>query len=263
MYWRRFAVIVGLLSSFIFSRVAMADTIISGDLKIHDGGELVFSDGSVQSKAQMVGSKGDKGDAGPQGPAGGPPNTLTIGVVFTGSPGTAASAAITGTAPNQVMNFILPQGVKGDVGPVGPAGPQGPKSDTGLTGPIGPQGLQGPKGDAGPAGPQGPVAPLTLDMVCAVIYAGGAQLPTFCSAYGLTSISLTPVNPIMASAGTNIQFGALGKYTDGSTRSISSSVVWSSGSLDIATINAAGLATGVATGASIITATLGTKSANG
>jgi hypothetical protein len=84
--------------------VASANTIISGDLKIRDGGDLVFSDGSVQSKAQVQGPKGDIG------PAGGPPNTLTIGTVLTGNPGTAASAAITGTAPNQVLNLMLPQG---------------------------------------------------------------------------------------------------------------------------------------------------------
>ena len=35
------------------SLMVIADTIISGDLKIRDGVDLVFSDGSVQSKAQV------------------------------------------------------------------------------------------------------------------------------------------------------------------------------------------------------------------
>lgn len=34
----------------------------------------------------------------------GPPNTLTIGTVTTGTP----AASITGTAPNQVLNLVLP-----------------------------------------------------------------------------------------------------------------------------------------------------------
>ena len=54
--------------------VSVADTIISGDLKLRDGGDVVFSDGSVQSKAQV---QGPVGPVGPTGPAGGPPNTLT------------------------------------------------------------------------------------------------------------------------------------------------------------------------------------------
>ena len=41
--------------------------------------------------------------------------TLTIGVVTTGAPGTDASATITGTSPNFVLNLTIPQG------PTGPA----------------------------------------------------------------------------------------------------------------------------------------------
>lgn len=95
-----------LVCMVVVPSIVLADTIVSGDLKIRDGGDLVFSDGSVQSKAQLVGPKGDKGD-------GGPPNTLTIGNVTTGNPGTAASATITGTAPNQVLNLLIPQGPQG------------------------------------------------------------------------------------------------------------------------------------------------------
>ena len=46
------------------------------------------------------------------GPAG-PPNTLTIGTVTTGAAGTAASAAVTGTAPNQTLSLTIPRGTDG------------------------------------------------------------------------------------------------------------------------------------------------------
>jgi hypothetical protein len=87
-----------------------ADTIINGDLLLRDGGGLIFPDHTKQSTAQVQGPVGPQG---PAGPAGGPPNTLTIGNVLTGNSGTAASAAITGTAPNQILNLLLPQGPQG------------------------------------------------------------------------------------------------------------------------------------------------------
>ena len=70
------------------------------------------------------GEKGDTGDTGPQGPAGangadgepGPANTLTIGTVTTGEPGTLAAATITGESPNQVLNLTIPRGQQGPAG---------------------------------------------------------------------------------------------------------------------------------------------------
>jgi hypothetical protein len=76
--------------------IANANTIVKGDLRIQDGGDVVFSDGSVQSKAQV------------QGPAG-PANNLSIGTVETGAIGSEASATITGTTPNQALNLTIPQ----------------------------------------------------------------------------------------------------------------------------------------------------------
>ena len=67
-------------------------------------------------------TSGDWSDAIPfQGPAGedgapGPANTLTIGTVTTGEPGTQASASITGDSPNQVLNLTIPRGDKGEDG---------------------------------------------------------------------------------------------------------------------------------------------------
>ena len=67
-----------------------------------------------------TGPTGATGDIGPTGPTGatgdiGPTPTLTIGTVTTGDPGTEASATITGTAPDFILNLVIPQG------PTGPA----------------------------------------------------------------------------------------------------------------------------------------------
>ena len=51
---------------------------------------------------------------GPQGEAGATPS-LTIGTVTTGAPGSQATASISGTAPNFVLDLTIPQG------PTGPA----------------------------------------------------------------------------------------------------------------------------------------------
>ena len=56
---------------------------------------------------------GPTGPTGPTGPGGGETPTLTIGTVTTGDPGTEASASITGTSPNFVLNLTIPQGPTG------------------------------------------------------------------------------------------------------------------------------------------------------
>ena len=67
-----------------------------------------------------TGATGATGPTGPTGPTGatgatGETPTLTIGTVTTGDPGTEATASITGTAPNFILNLTIPQG------PTGPA----------------------------------------------------------------------------------------------------------------------------------------------
>lgn len=91
------------------------------------------------------------GSTGPQG-ATGPANTLKIGTVTSGS---EAGATITGTAPNQTLNLVLPKGDKGDIGPEGPQGPQGVQGEQGPQGEQGQRGQIGPQGETGPAGPKG------------------------------------------------------------------------------------------------------------
>ncbi len=72
----------------------------------------------------------------------------------------------------------------------------------------------------------------------------------------LVSISVTPVNPSIATDATQ-QFRAKGTYSDGSIKTITTSVTWSSSNTSAATITSGGLATGVAPGSSNITASVG------
>lgn len=104
------------------------------------------------------------------------PNTLSIGTVTTGEAGSQASATITGIAPNQTLNLVIPKGDTGAQGPTGatpnisvmattlPAGTPATATRTGSDEnptitfgiPNGAQGVQGPEGPQGPQGEPGP-----------------------------------------------------------------------------------------------------------
>lgn len=88
---------------------------------------------ALQGATGPVGSQGIQGIQGETGETGpiGPANTLVVGTVSNGG---AASATITGTSPNQILNLVLPEG------------PQGVKGDTGATGAVGATGAQGSPG---------------------------------------------------------------------------------------------------------------------
>lgn len=92
-----------------------------------------------------TGPQGLQGLTGPTGATGadGETPTLAIGTVTTGAPGTEASASITGTAPNFIINLTIPQGPTGATGATGPTGITGPTGATGATGPTGPTGPTG------------------------------------------------------------------------------------------------------------------------
>jgi uncharacterized protein YjdB len=87
---------------------------------------------------------------------------------------------------------------------------------------------------------------------------GSASLTV--SAATLVSIAVSPESPTI-SLGVNQQFTATGTYSDGSTQNITNSVIWSSGTMTVATVSnssgSQGLATSVGVGVSTITATLG------
>jgi len=72
----------------------------------------------------------------------------------------------------------------------------------------------------------------------------------------LSSITVTPANPSIRK-GTTQQFTATGSYSDGSTQNLTNSVTWSSSHTSVATINSAGLASGVGTGSTTIRAVSG------
>lgn len=80
----------------------------------------------------------------------------------------------------------------------------------------------------------------------------------------LSSISLAPQNMTIA-AGATQQFTATGSYSDGSTQNLTAQVTWVSSDPSYATISSAagtaGLATGVAAGTTVISATLGSVGA--
>ena len=82
-----------------------------------------------------------------------------------------------------------------------------------------------------------------------VFQSGSSPAPT------LTSITVTPANPGIL-IGASQQFMASGTYSDGSTQNITSQATWTSSMVGVATINAAGQATGGAAGATTISATL-------
>ncbi|MGB8887736.1 MAG: Ig-like domain-containing protein [Candidatus Korobacteraceae bacterium] len=72
----------------------------------------------------------------------------------------------------------------------------------------------------------------------------------------LTSIGVTPVNPLIA-VGSPQQFTATGTYSDGSHQDLTNSATWTSSIPSVATISSTGLATGAAPGSTTIQAALG------
>lgn len=73
------------------------------------------------------------------------------------------------------------------------------------------------------------------------------------TAKDLESISIIPESASIPK-GRNQQYTAVGTYSDGSTRDITTSVTWTSSNTAVATINSSGLATGVGVGTTYITA---------
>jgi trimeric autotransporter adhesin len=90
--------------------------------------------------------------------------------------------------------------------------------------------------------------------------------PLIVSSASLQTITLTPAPQTGASAvgvaiGSTLQMNAVGKFSDGSTQSINLASAWSATGT-FATVSATGLVTGVAAGASMVTAKIGTITAS-
>jgi hypothetical protein len=81
------------------------------------------------------------------------------------------------------------------------------------------------------------------------------------SVVSLTSLSITPQNPTIQ-AGNTQQFIVTGTYSDNSTQNLTATATWTSSATGIATINNAGLATGVGSGQTTIQATVGSVQAS-
>jgi hypothetical protein len=79
----------------------------------------------------------------------------------------------------------------------------------------------------------------------------------------LSSITVTPADPVLGYRGAAQQFKATGRYSDQSTRDLTSDVTWSSSDAAVATIGTDGFARAVATsGSSTIRAQFGSVSAS-
>ena len=72
----------------------------------------------------------------------------------------------------------------------------------------------------------------------------------------LTTFTLAPGAPANLLVGATQQFVAMGTYSDGSTKDISSQVFWANSDASIATISLGGLATGVVAGTSGVSAAI-------
>src|ERR1039457_593559 len=101
-----------------------------------------------------------------------------------------------------------------------------------------------------------------------VLASGGGSARLFViqdsAAQALTNIVVSPANPIIG-VGSNQQFTATGHYSDGSSQSLTNgsggnSLLWSSSSPAVASIDTNGVATGLTNGVTTITATSGSVS---
>lgn len=78
------------------------------------GDPFVYEDFTAEQLARLKGPKGDPGDPGPKGDPGDMP-VLRMGEVKTLEPGSDATASLTGTAENPVLNLSIPRGASGGV----------------------------------------------------------------------------------------------------------------------------------------------------
>ena len=87
------------------------------------------------------------------------------------------------------------------------------------------------------------------------------QLPTLPPPATLVSLTITP-DLASTGIGETMQYRALGKFSDGSTQNLTTSVTWASSKTSIVTTNSTGLATGISNGTITINASLGSVSSN-
>lgn len=121
---------------------------------LDDQGRLVLTLENGGETEPLVIPEGPKGDPGADSTVPGPANSLEIGVVTTGDPGTDAFADITGESPSQTLNLTIPQGPQGIKGDKGDKG-----NDSTVPGPQGPPGAVATAGTYLLVGPGRPDSP--------------------------------------------------------------------------------------------------------
>jgi len=87
-----------------------------------------------------------------------------------------------------------------------------------------------------------------------------ASLPVTVSSSVLSALAITPAT-FVVSAGSSLQLTATGTFSNGSLQNLSSSVVWTSSSPAVATVDVSGLLSALTPGATTVTASLAGQSA--
>jgi hypothetical protein len=91
-----------------------------------------------------------------------------------------------------------------------------------------------------------------------LLFAVGVACSGFFVDPTLTGITVGPTATIQIKG--TVQMSAVGTYNDGTTKTLGSGVQWASGTPSVATVNSAGLVTGVSSGTSSITGSFQTQS---
>lgn len=126
--------------------VGLQDTGVSATGPAGPPGEK--GDPGKQGPQGVPGPAGEDGEPGPAGATGATPN-LQIGAVTTLDAGNNATASITGTTENPLLNLGIPKGADGAQGPQGDPGPAGQDGADGAPGQDGQDGQPGADGEDG------------------------------------------------------------------------------------------------------------------
>ena len=199
--------------------------------------------------------------------------TITGGGLATGvAPGSVTIQAITGSISGSTSLTISPVLVSIAVTPTNSSIPQGGTQQFTATGTYSDNSTQNLTASVTWTSSNTAVATITGGGLATGVAPGSVTIQATAGSIGgstslsitavvLVSIAVTPTNASVFVSGTQ-QFTATGTYSDSSTQNLTASVTWTSSNTAVATINSAGLATGVATGSSNIQATLGSISSS-
>jgi len=190
---------------------------------------------------------------------------LATGVTQGTSQITASSAGVTASTTLTVGPAIL---VSIAVTPVNPSIPKGTTQQFTATGTYSDGSTVDVTSSVTWASSKPSVAPITTSGLATGKAQGTTQIsaklgsvtgstPLTVGPAALVSITVTPANQSV-SVGTKVQYAASGKYTDGSTKNLTTSVTWTSSDTSVATITSAGVATALKSGTVTISAKSGT-----